>query len=87
MEAFVRSLGAQIKNDSSFDPYKASVSSTNAMSTKDVMTKGQHISKLDMQLDEMARIKKERIQSYEGKLDDREIEVYNHDSRVLLHQQ
>ena len=35
----------------------------------------------------MARIKKERIQAYEGKLDNREIEVYNHDSMVKLQQQ
>ena len=46
-----------------------------------------HKSKLELQNEEMARIKKERIQAYEGKLEDREIEVYNHDSMIKLQQQ
>lgn len=35
----------------------------------------------------MARIKRERAQQYEGKLEDREIEVYNHDNLMLLNRQ
>lgn len=35
----------------------------------------------------MARIKKARIDAYEGRLEDREIEVYNHDSKIKLEQQ
>ena len=44
-------------------------------------------SKLDLQKEEIQRIKREREESYEGKLEDREIEVYNHNSRILLKQQ
>jgi len=36
LEHFVESMGAKVAVNSAFDPYKASVSSTNAMSTKDV---------------------------------------------------
>jgi hypothetical protein len=44
-------------------------------------------SKLELQNEEMARIKKARIDAYEGRLEDREIEVYNHDSKIKLEQQ
>ncbi len=44
-------------------------------------------SKLELQKEEILRIKREREESYEGKLDDREIEVYNHNSKILLKQQ
>ena len=40
--------------------------------------------KLDLQKDEILRIKREREESYEGKLENREIEVYNQNSRILL---
>lgn len=43
-------------------------------------------SKLDLQKEEILKIKREREESYEGKLEDREIEVYNHNSMVLLKQ-
>lgn len=43
-----------------------------------------HKSKLELQNDEIARIKRDRVQAYEGKLENREIEVYNHDSMVKL---
>jgi hypothetical protein len=51
------------------------------------MDKTVHMSKLEMQNEEMARIKKERVMAYEGLIEDREIDVYNHDSMVLLAQQ
>jgi hypothetical protein len=51
------------------------------------MDKTVHMSKLEMQNEEMARIKKERVMAYEGRIEDREIDVYNHDSMVLLAQQ
>ena len=44
-------------------------------------------SKLELQNEEMARIIKARIDAYEGRLEDREIEVYNHDSKIKLEQQ
>jgi len=67
--------------ETAFDPYKAAVSSTTGgMSTKDVFERNQHKSMLDVQQEEIARLKKERTQAYEGKIENREIEVYNHDS-------
>lgn len=48
---------------------------------------GEIRSKLDLQNEEIARLKKEKIEAYEGKLDDREIEVYNADSLAKLEQQ
>lgn len=87
MEHFVEGMGAKVKSNSDFDPFKMSVSSTTAMSTADVIGQNNHKSKLDVQLEETARLKREKIQNYEGKLDDREIEVYNYDSMVKLAQQ
>lgn len=86
----MQSMGAQVKRDTDFDPYKASVSSTAGMSNVQIvqaMDKTVHKGKLEMQNEEMARIKKERVMAYEGRIEDREIDVYNHDSMVLLAQQ
>ena len=89
VEAFVQSMGAQVKRDTDFDPFKASVSSTAGMSNVQIvqaMDKQVPKSKLELQNEEIARIKKERIQAYEGRIEDREIDVYNHDSMIVLAQ-
>lgn len=92
IEDFVQSLGAQVRIKSDFDPFKASVSSTAGLSNVQIVQSidGKSTvakSKLELQNEEMARIKKARIDAYEGRLEDREIEVYNHDSKIKLEQQ
>ena len=90
IEDFVASLGAHVtKTSSAFDPYKPSISSYSGVSQKQALSqmgviRPEEKNKLDLQKDEILRIKREREESYEGKLENREIEVYNHNSRILL---
>ena len=87
---FVTSLGADMQAASGFNPYQSSVTSTAGMTNTQIIekaTKGEIRSKLDLQNEEIARLKREKVEAYEGRLDDREIEVYNAESMAKLEQQ
>ena len=87
---FVTSLGADMQAASGFNPYQSAVTSTAGMTNTQIIekaTKGEIRSKLDLQNEEIARLKREKVEAYEGRLDDREIEVYNAESMAKLEQQ